>query len=206
MKKWEEDLTHDIRTNSSFDDSDFEHGRMPQQEGWTYPSIEVSSDNCAALKERLLRVRDNCQAILEIGVNRESNKETTTSIILDNKHPDTIYIGIDILDKSYLNDPSKNIYTIQASSMEVESNIAKILELGIKEFGFIFIDGWHSINAVLTEWEYTSLLAPHGIVGFHDTTVHPGPNYFINALNKDKWNVEENVCPNDWGIGFAWRK
>jgi len=204
--RWVQDLTHDIRTHSGFDDSDFEHGRIQTPAGWTYPSIEVSSDNCAALKERLLRVRDKCQAILEIGVNRESNKETTTSVILDNKHPDTIYIGIDVLDKSYLNDPSKNIYTIQASSMEVESNLAKIKEFGVTNFGFIFIDGWHSINAVLTEWDYTQLLTQDGIVGWHDTTQHPGPHYFVKALNRDKWHVEENVCPNDWGIGFAWRK
>jgi predicted O-methyltransferase YrrM len=205
--KWQEDLTHDIKTNTGFDDSDGNDGRIQTPEGWAWPPMEVMDDNRAALKERFLRVRDNCQAILEIGVSRETNGEqTTTGILLTNKHPDTIYIGIDIDDKSYLDDASKNIYTIRASSMDLESNLAKIAQFGVKEFGFIFIDGWHSINAVLTEWEYTQLLAPHGIVGFHDTSQHPGPYYFVKALNTDKWNVEENVCPTNHGIGFAWRK
>jgi predicted O-methyltransferase YrrM len=205
--KWEEDLTQDIRTNTAFDDSDGNDGRIQTPEGWATPPMEVMDDNRAALKDRFLRVRDNCQAILEIGVSRETNGEqTTTGILLANKHPDTIYVGIDIDDKSYLNDPSKNIYTIKASSMDLESNLAKIAEFGVKEFGFIFIDGWHSINAVITEWEYTTLLSQHGIVGLHDTSQHPGPYYFVKALNKDRWHVEENVCPTNHGIGFAWRK
>jgi predicted O-methyltransferase YrrM len=163
-------------------------------------------DNAEALKEFFLKVQDRCPAILEIGVNRINNGATTTGVILDNKHPDTIYVGIDLDDKSFLNDASKNIHTIRANSFSVEDNIAKIKELGVTEFGFIFIDGWHSINAVITEWEYTALLSPYGIVGFHDTTQHPGPYYFVKALNKDIWNVEENVCLQDHGVGFAWPK
>ena len=78
-------------------------------------------------------------------------------------------------------------------------------ELGITQFDFIFIDGWHSINAVMTEWEYTRLLSPTGIVGFHDTNYHPGPKEFVDAINQEKWNVAK-VCPDDYGISFAWRK
>lgn len=205
--KWQQDLTNDIRTNSPFDDSDENDGRITPPAGWTWPPQEVMQDNRDALEERFLKIKDSCQAILEIGVSRESNgNQTTTGILLNNKNPDTIYVGIDIDDKSYLNNPDKNIFTIQASSMDVASNMEKIKSFGVKEFGFIFIDGWHSINAVMTEWEYTTLLAPNGIVGFHDTTQHPGPYYFIRALNKDVWNVEENVCPTNHGIGFAWKK
>jgi cephalosporin hydroxylase len=207
--KWNQDLTTDIRTHSEFDDTDNNDGRISVP-GWTHPSnsphIEVTDANILALQERFLRVRDNCKAILEIGVSREGNAKTTTSIFLNNKHPDTIYIGIDMDDKSHLNDPAKNIHTIQASSFDVESNLEKIRALGVTEFGFIFIDGWHSINAVLTEWEYTNLLSANGIVGFHDTTQHPGPHYFIKALNKSIWEVEENLCPDDYGIGFTWKK
>jgi predicted O-methyltransferase YrrM len=79
-------------------------------------------------------------------------------------------------------------------------------DLGITEFGFIFIDGWHSINQVLTDWEYTALLSPNGIVGLHDVSSHPGPNSVIKAINKDIWEVEENTCPYDHGVGFAWKK
>jgi hypothetical protein len=204
--RWEHDLIRDIRTHSDFDNADQNDGRIQVPAGWSWPPAEVMDDNAEALRERFLRVRDQCPAVLEIGVNRINNGPTTTGVILDNKHPDTIYVGIDLDDKSFLNDASKNIHTIRANSFSVQENIAKIKELGVTEFGFIFIDGWHSIHAVMIEWEYTALLAPHGIVGFHDTTQHPGPHYFVKALDKDIWNVEENVCPTNHGMGFAWRK
>jgi len=205
--RWVQDLTHDIRTHSGFDDSDGNDGRIQTPAGWAWPPMEVMDDNREALKERFLRIRDTCPAILEIGVSREWNgDQTTTGIFLGHKNPETYYVGIDIDDKSRLNDVSKNIYTIKASSMDVADNLAKIKEFGVTNFGFIFIDGWHSINAVLTEWDYTQLLTQDGIVGWHDTTQHPGPHYFVKALNRDKWHVEENVCPTNHGIGFAWRK
>jgi len=81
-----------------------------------------------------------------------------------------------------------------------------IKSIGIKEFGFIFIDGWHSINQCLDDWEYTNILQSDGVVGFHDTSCHPGPAAFVKALNKDMWEVEENLTPEDYGIGFAWQK
>jgi hypothetical protein len=205
--KWEQDLFNDIRTFTGFDDSDGGAGRIFVPNGWQMPSTEVTDCNRSALLERFLRVRDNCPAILEIGVAREANKDlTTTGIFLKHKRPETKYVGIDIDDKSHLNDPANNVYTIQNNSMDLETNFAKFKEFGIEEFGFIFIDGWHSINAVMIEWEYTTMLTRTGIVGFHDTTQHPGPHYFVKALKKSIWNVEENVCPDDYGIGFAWQK
>jgi len=59
---------------------------------------------------------------------------------------------------------------------------------------------------VLIDWEYTELLSQDGIVGFHDTSAHPGPYWFMKNLNTEKWNVEENVCPADHGVGFASKK
>ena len=205
--QWEQDLVRDIRTHSGFDYLDFHDGRITTPPGWAWPPKEVMEDNRVALLQRFMRVKENCPAILEIGVSRESNDNvTTTEIFLTNKKDSTVYIGIDIDDKSYLDDPAKSIYTIRADSAVVEENIDKVKSLGVSQFGFIFIDGWHSINHVLFEWEYSRLLAPGGIIGFHDTTQHPGPYYFIRALRRDKWHVEENVCPSNHGIGFAWRR
>jgi len=205
--KWEQDLFNDIRTFTEFDNSDGGQDRVIIPPGWQMPQTEVTEANRAALLERFLRVRDNCPAILEIGVARETNADqTTTGIFLKNKRPETKYVGIDLDDKSHLNDPANNVFTIQNNSMDLETNFAIFKDIGIEEFGFIFIDGWHSINAVMIEWEYTRMLTRNGIVGFHDTTQHPGPHYFVKALKKSIWNVEENVCPNDYGIGFAWMK
>jgi predicted O-methyltransferase YrrM len=71
------------------------------------------------------------------------------------------------------------------------------------KFDFIFIDGWHSINQVLRDWEYTNLLSDNGVVGFHDVSCHPGPKAFINALDATKWEILKNCCPKDWGVAFA---
>ena len=203
--KWEQDLIKDIRTGTVYDDQDTTDQRIPHPnpQGWPWP--EVTAANRDAVKEQFLKVRDNCKAILEIGVCR-NKEDSITHIFLDNKLDDTIYVGIDLDDKTFLNDSDKNIWTIQGSSSSVPEAMEIFKDLGITEFGFIFIDGWHSINQVLTDWEYTQILSPDGIVGLHDTSTHPGPHLFMKALNKDIWDVQENVCPYDHGVGFAIRK
>ena len=199
--KWMTDLAEDIKFNSHLDDID---GWI-----WAHPYDgsrgEFTKENRDFLKEYFLRVKDQCTAILEIGVCR-NNQDSSTHVFLQNKNPDTIFVGIDLEDKSFLNNPEQNIHTIRGSSNNIEENLNTIKELGVEKFDFIFIDGWHSVNQVLIDWEYTKILSDIGIVGFHDTTAHPGPMKFVKALNRDLWNVDENLSPTDHGIGFAWQK
>jgi len=199
--RWEKDLIKDIRTSTTYDNENW--GGVEDPTGG-YFGIEFTDCNHNALVDRFLKVKDSCKAILEIGVDR-SEKASTYSLI-NNKKLETIYVGIDIEDKSFLDNPEKNIFTIKNSSSNIDENIEKMRSWGVTELDFILIDGWHSINQVLIDWEYTKILSPNGIIAFHDTSTHPGPHYFIKALNKDIWEVEENVCPNDHGIGFAWKK
>lgn len=197
--KWREDLSFEIRFHDERDDRDF-----PFQ--WpANPTAEVTECNRSALLTKFLKVRDNAKAILEIGICRNAG-DSFTHVFLKNKKPETIYVGIDLDDKSFLNDQSKNIHTIRGTSSSVLKNMRTCYDLGIKEFDFIFIDGWHSVNQVLIDWEYTRWLSKDGIVGFHDTSMHPGPQRFVAALNHNKWNVEQNACYEDFGIGFAWKK
>jgi hypothetical protein len=200
--KWKDDLIKDIRTGDSrFDNSDGSLDELRTYHG----QIEVTKANRDALEEYFLRVKDTALAILEIGISR-NGPDSFTQVFLKNKKDSTIYIGIDIDNKSYLDDKIKNIYTIQNSSSNIDENMSIARAYGVDKFDFIFIDGWHSINQVLTDWEYTRWLSDTGIVGFHDTASHPGPYYFINAVDKNKWNVVENCCPDDWGVGFVWKK
>jgi hypothetical protein len=196
--KWAEDLLLDIRTDTEFDDRDGGYRHLRQ--GWA----EVTEANRFALTQRFLRVKNAAQSILEIGVCR-NGAESFTHCFLNNKKKETIYVGIDLEDKSFLNNLQNNIYTIKSDSSNYEENMKSMKLIGVTQFDFIFIDGWHSINQCLRDWEYTTLLSEHGIVGFHDVSYHPGPYQFIRALNKDIWVVEENVCPDDYGIGFAWK-
>jgi hypothetical protein len=209
--KWEQDLVKDIRTFTSFDDQD---GGVPHPLGYDqtfnnkgniiYPK-EVTHCNRYHLLEQFNKVRNNCKAILEIGIGRNAD-ESFAYVFFKNKKKDTVYIGLDLDDRSFLRDSDNNIHTIQNDSSYYQENVNIFKNIGVEKFDFIFIDGWHSINQVMRDWEYTNLLADGGIVGFHDTSCHPGPYNFIKALDKTKWEVIENCCLEDWGIGFARKK
>lgn len=205
--KWQNDLIMDIRTHSDYDNLDYDEEIIRYTYGGfeNVPFDEVTDCNRFSLLQQFMRVQNNCSAILEIGVCRNTEK-SFTHVFLNSKKTETIYVGIDIDDRSSLNNKLKNVYTIKGNSSDYDDNLTLFNMFGVKKFDFIFIDGWHSINQVLMDWEYTNLLSENGIVGFHDTSCHPGPNKFINALDPEKWIIEKNMCPNDWGIGFAWRK
>jgi hypothetical protein len=217
--QWRQDLIKDIRYHDSRDDLDWNNGEFPEV---PYHHIEVrhptngyiitmSPCNLHQLKEYFALVKNSCRAILEIGVNHNSTptEMTSTSMFIAHKKKETIYLGVDINDKSSLNDACDNVFTLQIDSTNIFDVMQHASLLKIPQFDFIFIDGWHSINQVMREWEYTKYLSNNGIIAFHDTAVHPGPNLFLKNLDRQKWNVIENCCGfdhNDFGIGIAWRK
>lgn len=193
--KWEQDLVTDIRIGDpALDDKD---GPFTL-DGKPWDSIDELA-GVALAKEKFLSVCDKTKSILEIGVNQFGFTKTW----LDNKSKDTTYVGIDVEDRSHLNNPENLVWTIHDTSSNYAENVAKFNSFGITEFDFIYIDGWHSINQVLADWEYTNLLAPGGIVGFHDTNYHPGPKLFITALDRDIWEVEDISPKTDWGVVFV---
>lgn len=200
--KWENDLVKDIRTFTEYDDYDWDELAVCNHYNDRPRSIEVSDCNRYCLLKEFLKVRDDAKSILEIGIGRNSER-SFSYVLIDNKKKDTTYIGLDIEDRTFLNNKENNVHTMICDSSNYYQNIFEFRKLGVKKFDFIFIDGWHSINQVLRDWEYTNLLSTGGIVGFHDTSCHPGPYNFIRSLNKDYWEVTENCCPDDWGIGFA---
>lgn len=219
--QWQQDLIRDIRFHDARDDLDENDGsiincpnrtrqivvRHPQ----TLHAQTMSECNISNLQQHFARVRDTARCILEIGVdcNLTPTEMTSTRTFLDNKLPSTVYVGVDLDDKSYLNNADKNTYTIQTSSSNIEQVWQFVESLGITQIDFLFIDGWHSINQCLIEWEYTRWLSPNGIVAWHDTASHPGPFLFTHNLDMRKWHVISNSCDlhdNDYGMGFAWRR
>ena len=195
--KWEEDLVEDVRWHDDRDDIDDPYLMGLGQNH----RPEFSRCNQEELYNAFMLARGNVQVIVEIGVHRNGS-ESSTHVFLNNKLPDAKYIGIDLVDKKFLDNEEKGVYTIQIDSSDVDKFVERFGEIQID---FLFIDGWHSVNQVYKDWEYTRFLSPHGVVGFHDTSRHPGPQRFINALDPAKWEVQVK-CPNDNGIGFAWRK
>lgn len=193
-------LEEDIRTfEESFDNRD-------TPDFWINTEWEFSECNRQSLMDQFLRVKDKTKVIVEIGVSRitkiQSYEQTSTSILLNHKNPDTIYLGIDIEDKSFLK--GENVYTLQQRSENYEGVLKKFIEIGIHKIDFLFIDGWHSINQVIDELWYVDFMKAGGIIGYHDTNFHPGPSKIIRAFRTDVFKVTKNCDrQNDWGIGFA---
>jgi hypothetical protein len=215
--KWETDLTKDIRVHTSHDDREDEYALMEKYKE-IYPELmqdktvfnqysgrECTECNKESLVEKFDLVKDRCRSILEIGVCRNGT-DSFVHALLSNKKKETIYIGVDLDDKTYLDDPENNIFTIQENSSNYEKIIEKCKELGVEEFDFIFIDGLHTVNQLLLDWEYTNYLSDYGIVAFHDTSHHAGPYMFINHIDTEKWQVIVNDCPEDYGIGYVTKK
>ena len=80
--QWEKDLVKDIRTfNGGFDDLDWPQMTHPLNYDW---SVEFTQCNRDRLLEYFLKVKGNCQAILEIGVCRNA-LDSSTYVFLNNK-------------------------------------------------------------------------------------------------------------------------
>ena len=167
-------------------------------------SVEVSDLNLALMDN--LSKRYNTNGIVEIGVSRNGPKSFTNTI-LNNKPDDTIYLGIDINDKSNLNDNDKNIYTIQTNSFN-QSVVREYMDkINLKQISLLFIDGDHSVNAVINDWKYSDLLSDNGIVIFHDSNYHPGPSLFLNCIDPKLFRVEKYFSEiiDDYGMAVAFK-
>src|SRR3989344_149304 len=77
--------------------------------------IEVSDEERQILKNICLKFINRPINIMEIGVYRNGNN-SFTKVLIDNKHPNSKYFGVDLEDKSFLN--ADNIYTFKNTSFE----------------------------------------------------------------------------------------
>ena len=200
-------LTKDIRSNN-FEDNDKDWIPQFPNPFQLVGNKEFSICNQSALTEEFVKVKDQTKTIVEIGVSRitynQSYDQTSTSIFLRHKNHETLYLGVDIDDKTFVQGLGRNVFTLQSKSENYERVKAKLDTLKISQIDFLFIDGWHSINQVIDELWYVDFMKPGGVIGFHDTNYHPGPSRIIKNLNPDIFEVVQ-YCEqqDDWGIGFA---
>ena len=172
--------------------------------GWV-SSVEVTDCNLQVVREVVNELGKNLKAAMEIGVNRNGER-SMSRIIMDERPEGSFYLGVDIEDKSYLNNESTNTWTIQANSHDQEKIRGFIHSKGIKKLDLLFIDGWHSINTCVNDWLYTDLLTDHGVVMLHDTNSHPGPVGLFEAINEDLYDKQRYCLDNDFGIAVVRRK
>ena len=67
----------------------------------------------------------------------------------------------------------------------------------------IHIDGNHSVRSVLKDWQYTDILAPHGVAVFHDINVHPGPAVVLDAVDPALFEIQPRFFNRLGDFGMA---
>ena len=158
-----------------------------------------------ALEYALSKLTSPPKLIVEIGVD-ECGGISSTNTLLRTKSTDCMYVGMDIKDKSYLNNIENNIFTIRGDSANY-TELYKMMDwYGHEQIDFMFVDGWHSINQVIKEWKYWERMAPNAVMAFHDTNYHPGPVALFDAIDTDIFSVELfGRGISDWGVGVVQR-
>lgn len=167
-------------------------------------SVEVSQRNYELVQS--VSQKYMTHGIIEIGISRNGDGSFTQAM-LKNKPRDVIYLGVDIEDKTYLNNLDENIYTIVESSFNRNSVIDYAKKIGLEKVSILFIDGFHSLNAVINDWQYVELLSDNGIIILHDTNYHPGPTVFVECIDNELFDVEKYFTDmDDYGVTIVYKK
>lgn len=95
-------------------------------------------------------------------------------------------------------------YSFVRGNSQDESTLQKVRGLITPPVGFLFIDGDHSYQGVRRDFDlWTQLMAPGGIVAFHDIVDGPrtggGVHRFWNELHYDQKVTFLTDPPADWG-------
>lgn len=170
---------------------------------WWTGNIPVEFSECNRNVMRQIISQANPNAILEIGVQRNPLPDSSTGVILSSKTKECVYLGIDIENKSHLDNSENNIHTLQCDSANEEAVKSKMKEIGVSAFDIIHIDGLHTVAQVIKEWSYLPfILSNHGAIIMHDTNKHPGPYCVFDAIDEEFWN-KNKYCTSEDDNGIA---
>lgn len=162
------------------------------------------------------QITDEVGCVLELGMNKRGPKHfnsCSTVVILRNKKPSCLYLGVDLHNKRYVNNVNNNAHTIQCNTFDRAVVRDKLTELGAEKIDVLMIDADHSINSAINDWRYTEWLSDSGVVVLHDTNAHIGPTLLYDAIDsrlfdKQKFCKERNKKGifTDWGVAVFKRK
>lgn len=162
-----------------------------------------SECNENTLRAVIERIRPH--VIFEIGVDRPTgSSRSTTATILDARPDGCVYVGIDRDVKTVSGD---NVFLQHQSSDDFDSIAAFMEAHGIEEIDLLMIDGFHSVDMCINDWQYTRWLSKSGAVVLHDTNGHPGPVVLFDAIDETLFTKEKYCLEgSDYGISVAIRK
>ena len=178
------------------DDADTYHGR---------PAIgqpDVTECNLAIIREAI----SDALVIVEIGVAPEPASTSASVKIMAEKPPGSVYIGIDIANKTRFHDPANGVYIIHCDSKNRIACWDLMDHLHLDGIDVLFIDGLHSVNQCIEDWQYTKRLAPDGVVLLHDIHFHPGPAALLAALDASQWRWFDACPERDYGLAIIGRR
>lgn len=175
---------------------------------WNVVPVEMSDMNREQINKFFKsHVQDN-GLIVEIGVWRHAGDTTTsTQFYFENKKESCHYLGIDIEERPHILNRGSNIHFLQTDSANIDLIKKTINEkCEGKEIDFLFIDGLHTVEQVKKELALVNLVRKGGVIGFHDISVHAGPNMWMEAFSPDHFDIYKFRADNDWGVGFIVKK
>jgi len=183
---------------------DLDNDRDMPYPGWL-GCPEVTDCNLETMRMLVSELGDRCQAIMEIGVNRNGDR-SMSQVLMGGKPASCIYVGVDLNDKSHLDDASRNIHTLMSNSHDQAAVRSFLAAKGVAQLDLLFIDGWHSVNTTINDWMYADMLSPHGIVAIHDSNTHPGDIALHEAVDAALFDKRRYCLGHDSGIAVFRRR
>ena len=170
--------------------------------------------------------------ILELGVADGNTNNSTTKILISNKRPQDVYCGIDIIQKNAWNGENVNIIHSPSEYIDININrlnslytqrVESVASIGepfetvpsilpeesnvVNEIDMLVIDGWHSMEQLYKEWQYTRILSSVGVVFINSVNLYPGPYYISKSIDDTKYDIYRYLSDvKDNGICVAVRK
>jgi hypothetical protein len=168
--------------------------------GFPPDAQEVSDCNQRVLINAIESLGSCCSAVMEIGVSRNGAR-SFTQVILDHMNQGCVYVGVDKEPRPHVHDPDRNVHMLQADSHDQSQVRSFLNSVGVQKLDLILIDGWHSVNTAVNDWEYVDLLRVGGLVVLHDTNTHPGPVVLYDAVDERQFEKHRYcTAENDMGI------
>lgn len=164
-------------------------------------SAEVSDCNLIVLKNAIDKLGNKLNCVVEIGVDRNGSR-SFTSMLLKARPPNSIYLGIDVDDKSHVHQPEKNQFFLRTNSHNQQTVRDYLSSIGAQKIDLLLIDGWHSVNTAVNDWSYNDLVSDHGLIVLHDTNAHPGPVALFDAVDETQWRKTRYCTQDDMGISL----